>query len=376
MIDSNAYAAYLDRMPKTDLHVHLTGTVRAATFAELAAREQLELPEDPLTIFQNINSRPPDPKLYERTRIPIPQGPSPDEPEISYSLFQASEWVMACLRSAEDVTRIVYEAFEDANASATRHLELFFDELPENLQHLGYNGYVEAMSHGVRRAEADFGMTGRLIAGIDRSKSGEHALALVQNLVDNPHPYVVGIGLDNLETSGPPERFAAAYQLAGRHGLKRTAHSSEHVPAASNTVTCLDLLGCVRIDHGYFVLEDDDVLARVRDQQVAFTGIFTTSRRSWRPWRRESFKAMVEAGLKMVISSDDPGMFPTTLATEYRIAAFELGLTAEKMREISLNGVDACWLPDEEKTKLRSRFTAELDALETELLQGLRLPSR
>ncbi|MET3810831.1 hypothetical protein [Arthrobacter sp. UYEF3] len=364
MTNSLAYGDYLDQMPKTDLHVHLTGTVRAATFAELAAREGLQLPDDPLTIFKNINSRPPDPALYRSTRIPVTQGPSADEPEVSYSLFQASEWVLSCLRSSEDFTRIVYEAFEDAHSSATRHLELFFDELPPNAANLGYAGYVEAMAEGIRRAEADFGMTGRLIAGIDRSKSAQHALSLVQTMVDNPHSYVVGIGLDNLETSGPPERFETAYKLAGLHGLKRTAHSSEHAPVAQNTITCLDLLGCDRIDHGYFVLEDDEVLARLREQQVPFTGVFTTSRRSWRPWRRASFKAMLDAGLKMVIASDDPGMFPTTLASEYRIAAFQLGLDRETMREISLNGVDACWLPEREKAELRARFLTELDALE------------
>ncbi|MEA5455461.1 hypothetical protein SPF06_12075 [Sinomonas sp. JGH33] len=370
MTDSRDYGAYLDRMPKADLHVHLTGTVRASTFAELARRERIVLPEDPLVVFKNINSRPPDPALYRSTRIPVPQGPSADEPEVSYSLFQASTWVLDCLRSAEDVTRIVFEAFEDAHASATRHLELFFDELPPSLAHLGYAGYVEAMAAGIRRAEAEFGMTGLLIAGVDRSKSGEHALALVQTLVDNPHPDVVGIGLDNLETLGPPERFEAAYRLAGEHGLKRTAHSSEHAPVARNTITCLDVLGCDRIDHGYFVLEDDDVVARLREEQVAFTGIFTTSRRSWRPWRRASFKAMHEAGLKMVIASDDPGMFPTSLAAEYRIAGFELGLGPAAMRQIALNGVDACWLPDEAKARLRKRFVAELDALEEELFAG------
>ncbi|WP_285723826.1 adenosine deaminase family protein [Psychromicrobium xiongbiense] len=357
-------------MPKTDLHVHLTGTVRAETFAELVAREGLELPAEPREIFANINSRPPDPALYLNTRIPVPQGPGVDEPAVSYSLFQASEWVLECLRSAEDVTRITYEAFEDAHASATRHLELFFDELPPSLTALGYNGYVEAMAEGIRRAERDFGMTGLLIAGIDRSNSGEHATTLVQNLIDNPHPDVVGIGLDNLETSGPPERFAAAYQLAGRHGLRRTAHSSEHAPLATNTITCLDVLGCDRIDHGYFVLEDDAVVARLREQQVTFTGIFTTSRRSWRPWRRASIRAMIEAGLKVVLASDDPGMFPTTLATEYRIAAFDLGLPRETMRQIALNGVDACWLPEEGKESLRRRFLAELEALESDLFDA------
>ena len=358
---------YLDRMPKTDLHCHLIGTVRASTFAELARREKLALPDEPERIFADINSLPPDPELYRNTRVPVPQGRSAGEPEVSYSLFQASRWVTEVLRDADDLTRIVYEAFQDASASSsTRHLELFFDEVPPHLAGLGYRGSVEAYAEGIRMAERDFGMTGRMIQGIDRSQTGEHALEVVRQVVDNPHEYVAGIGLDNLETAGPPERFADAYRLAGDAGLGRTAHSSEHSPTAVNTITCLDLLGCDRIDHGYYVLEDDAVVERMREQQVAFTVVSTTSRRSWRPWRRASIAAMLEAGLNVIPASDDPGMFPTTLAQEYRIVSEQIGATADQMRAMSLAGVAASWLPAAEKTALAASFTAEFAALDRE----------
>ena len=359
---------YLDRMPKTDLHCHLIGTVQASTFAELARREGLALPAEPERIFADINSLPPDPALYRDTRIPVPQGRSEGEPDVSYSLFQASNWVVEVLRDADDLTRITYEAFEEAHrSSGTRHLELFFDAVPPHLESLGYAGSVEAYAEGIRMAERDFGMTGRMIQGIDRSKSGEHALALVQQVVDHPHEYVAGIGLDNLETSGPPERFVDAYRLAGEAGLGRTAHSSEHAPTAVNTITCLDQLGCDRIDHGYYVLEDDDVVARMRDEQVAFTVVSTTSRRSWRPWRRASIAAMLDAGLNVVPASDDPGMFPTSLAQEYRIVSEQIGASADQVRRMALAGVDASWLPAAEKAALRERFVAELAALDSQL---------
>lgn len=365
---SSPLHSYLTRMPKTDLHCHLIGTVRASTFAELALREKLQLPDAAERIFQDINSLPPDPALYLNTRIPVPQGRSEGEPEVSYSLFQASKWVVECLRSAEDLTRITYEAFESAHLnSSTRHLELFFDSISPQTAHLGYNGVINAYVDGIRMAERDFGMTGRMIAGIDRSQSGEHALSLVRQIVDNPNDYVVGIGLDNLETAGPPERFEAAYKLAGDAGLKRTAHSSEHAPVAVNTVTCLDVLGCDRIDHGYFVLEDDAVVERCREEQVTFTGVFTTSRRSWRPWRQASIAAMLDAGLNVTLASDDPGMFPTTLANEYMIASDQLGLDRAKLRSMSMAGVEAAWVSDAEKAAMRARFTAEFDTLESEL---------
>ncbi|MET3468740.1 hypothetical protein [Microbacterium sp. 1262] len=358
---------YLQRLPKADLHCHLIGTVRASTFAELARRESLELPADPERIFADINSLPPDPALYRNTRIPVPQQRGADEPEVSYSLFQVSNWVVEVLRDADDLTRIVYEAFEDAHRrSGTRHLELFFDALPPHLESLGYLGAVEAYAEGIRMAERDFGMTGLMIQGIDRSRSGEEALAVVRRVVDNPHPYVAGIGLDNLETAGPPERFVDAYRLAGEAGLGRTAHSSEHAPTAVNTITCLDLLGCDRIDHGYYVLEDDAVVERMREDQVAFTVASTTSRRSWRPWRRASIAAMLEAGLNVIPCSDDPGMFPTTLAAEYGIVADQIGATHEQVRRMAISSFEASWLPTEQRARRVAEVTAEVDALDAE----------
>ncbi|MFT3877197.1 MAG: hypothetical protein QM708_12350 [Propioniciclava sp.] len=358
-------ADLLRAIPKVDLHCHLIGTVRASTFAELARREGLDLPDTPEQVYASCNSLPPDPALYRNTRIPVPQGRSADEPEVSYSLFQLSGWVIDVLRDTDDLTRIVYEAFEDAHRlSNTRHLEVSFDELTPRLARIGYAAVVDAYAEGIRLAERDFGMTGRLLAAIDRSRTADEALAWVRTVADAPHEYVAGIGLDNLETVGPPERFAAAYRLAGQAGLRRTAHSSEHVPAAANTITCLDLLGCDRIDHGYFVLEDDAVVARLRAEQTPMTVISTTSRRSWRPWRRASIKAMLDAGLNVIAASDDPGMFPTTLASEYRILAEDLAVPYQRLRQMAFAGVDACWLPDAEKTALRARFEHEFTVLE------------
>ncbi|WP_344274890.1 hypothetical protein [Streptomyces hebeiensis] len=366
-VDSTGTDGYLQRLPKTDLHCHLIGTVRATTFAELARRAGLDLPASPETIYRDVNSLPPDPKLYENTRIPVPRGRAADEPEVSYSLFQVSRWIVDALRDADDLTRITYEAFEAAHrTSSVRHLEVSFDGVPPHLSTLGYRGAVEAYAEGIRLAERDFGMSGRLIAAVDRSTSADEALARVREVADNPHEYVAGIGLDNLETAGPPERFADAYRLAGAAGLRRTAHSSEHAPVAHNTITCLDLLGCDRIDHGYYVLEDDAVVARCREERVPFLVAFTTSRRSWRPWRRASIAAMIDAGLNVVLADDDPGLFPTTLTDEYRIAADDLGLGRAKLRAMTLAGVDACWLPEGEKAALRDRFVAELDALDAE----------
>lgn len=361
-----AYAEYLRRMPKVDLHVHLTGTVRPETFAEIVGREGLQLPEPPLDVYSKINSRAKDLSIYRDAVLPVPTQPDPDEPEPSYSLFQVFEWLTACITTPSDYERIAYEACEDAaTTSNVRHVEYFFEPAP--WVGFGYAEAIDACITGLKAGERDFGLSARLAIGIDRSQSGEAAIERVRTVVDNPRDYVIGIGLDNLETVGPPERFVEAYQLARKNGLRRTAHSSEHAPTAQNTITCLEDLACDRIDHGYFVLQDDDVVERCRAEQVPFTCIFTTSRRAWRPWRRASVREMVARGLKVTIASDDPGMFPTTLAQEYLIAAEEVGFDRQTMRRLCLNGVDASWLSEGEKAALRTEFVHTLDALEAEL---------
>jgi adenosine deaminase len=338
-------------LPKVDLHCHLTGTATADTFGDLARKAGLELPESPETIYRDLCSPPSPREKYWGARIPVPTVTSPGEPAHPYSLFLVSEWVRRSLIDAEDFERIAYEACINANRTSNiTHLELFCDP-HEDYWRLSYAEVQAAYVAGVQRAEREVGMTGRLIQAIDRSKSAEDAVKAVRQAVDHPHEYLVGIGLDNLETAGPPERFVDAYRLAGEAGLKRTAHSSEHEMNAHNTIVCLDDMGCDRIDHGYFILEDADVVKRCVDEQVTFTVASTTSRRSIRSWRRASIQAMVEAGCTLSLCDDDPGMFPTTLANEYRIAHEQIGLTPDELAQIVLNGWRACWLPDAEKAR-------------------------
>src|SRR5262249_45684451 len=158
-----------------------------------------------------------------------------------------------------------------------------------------------------------------------------------------------------------------AYALAEHHGLRRTAHAAEHDPSARNIVTCLDQLHCERIDHGYFVMQSDEVVRRCREEGVRFASIFTTSRRALRPWRRASIKAMVESSLRVSLASDDPAMFPTTLSQEYLIGAHQVGFDLATLRQLTLNAVDAAWLDDTEKARLRAEITSETDALQMQL---------
>jgi adenosine deaminase len=174
--------------------------------------------------------------------------------------------------------------------------------------------------------------------------------------------------MDAAEAPDPPEKFIEAFQLAGRAGLRRTSHSAEDGPA-KNITTCLDDLGCERIDHGYHILEDPAVVARCRDEGIHFTVCPTSTAvvYGWPDLKQHPIKDMVAAGLRCMINSDDPTMFHTDIGEEYVRLCTELGYGPDKVREFVLNGVDATWLDDTDKRSMKAEFSAELDRMEAEL---------
>ena len=137
-----------------------------------------------------------------------------------------------------------------------------------------------------------------------------------------------------------------------------------------NITTCLDVLGCERIDHGYHILGDEAVVTRCRDEGITFTVCPTATAVCYfdpDDYTTHPIREMVARGLKVMINSDDPSMFHTDIGSEYVKMVNAAGWDAAKVREFSLNGVDGSWLPDDEKRRLRSEFEADLDRLEREL---------
>lgn len=336
------YRQFLQKIPKAELHIHLNGTLRATTLIELAAKHGVPLPTtDPESIYH-----------FPYTDF--------------FGMLQIASSVV---RDADDFSRITYESLEDGVKHANlKYREMFFNPtlFPSELT---YPEMLDAMIDGVESAESDYGVRCNLIPCIYRGESAQQALEMVEAVIANRRDQIVGIGMDGPEAHGPPERFVEAFQLAGKAGLGRTAHSSEDGPP-ENTVTCLDLLGCDRIDHGYSVLEDLDLVARMRDEGIFFNVII----RAWAKYtgfNDHPVKEMVKRGLRVTIGSDDPPIQHGNLGLEYVDAAYAFNWGAEKMIEICMNGIDASWLDDDEKRRMRADFTAEINAMLADDLDNL-----
>lgn len=326
-------------LPLIDLHLHLPGTVRAETLSELAEKNNVELPLPAAELYPRINS---DPTEEEKEHGPW------------FPLLRVYERISASLRTREDFARVVFEALEDGQRESNLcYAELAFSPSVHMQAGVDYREMTAGIAAGFARARAELGVDGRAIAAVNREDTADVAVQMVETVSAHPCDDVVGIGLDFYERAGMPEKFAEAFQLAGAHGLHRTAHAGEHAPTAETVATALDMLGCERIDHGYQILRDPEIVQRCAELGTVFNVAFTTSRRALIGWRKESVAKMVAAGLKVSINSDDPALFPTTVRREMDLAAEILPDMSEAW--FLHNSVEAAFLSDAEKSDLRAR---------------------
>jgi adenine deaminase len=331
---------FLRALPKAELHLHLEGSVAEQTLVALAKKHGITLP------FAEID------ELYRFGDLA--------------EFLGMYDVVCDAMRDADDFRRATYEALERAANSGARYVELFFSPQP----HMERNGVpyplmLDGILAGMREAETDRGILARLIPAHNRELGPEPGLAFVDMVLAEPRAEVIGIGLDYLEND--PRPFAPMYERARRGGLHVTAHAGEIGPA-SYVRDSLELLGCERIDHGYHIVDDPELVEHCRDLGTFFTACPTTTTYTtdWRDLTApdHAIRRMLEGGLALTLNTDDPGLMRTTLLDEYRHVA-AMDCTPEQLKTICLNGVRASWLDAETKREWLESWSAEIDQLAT-----------
>ena len=328
---------FYSRLPKVHIHSHVLGMVAPETVLALAAKYKV-----------NLGTSDPE-RLYAYYDFG--------------GLVDLLSKIASVIRDEEDFSRVIYEAVKaDYEQDRVLYAELFFQTSYHFLFGVRYRTLLVGFVDGLQRAERDFGVRVRLIAGINRQLPPYIATHVVREVVANPSPYVIGIGLEDYEAFGAPEAFVEAYRLAESAGLHRTAHAGEHGPP-ENIVRALTVLRCERIDHGYQIVSDPSIAYRLAENNIHFTVCPTVAgRQGWARADGHVLKHMRDRGLWISINADDPAIIKTTLSREYAVAEKFMLATRAEMVALSLRAIEATWLPEDEKRTLRDRFLVEFSA--------------
>lgn len=335
----------LDALPKVELHCHLEGAMRPATVVDLARKNGVPLPtSDPTELY-----------AYD-----------------SLDGFLRVFWlVQSTLADRGDWARLAYEATVDGARHGVLHREAFFTPARHLAAGQDLADIVAGLDEGLAAAEAETGATCLLIADMDRAFGPEAGLEQVRRLAELARSgaagtqRVVGVGMDSTELGIDPVSFLPAYEAAAAAGFRRTAHQGENSPASA-IAACLDVLGAQRIDHGLPVLDDAGLVARMAGDRIPITVCPTSNVLIANAFGRledHSYPRMRAAGLLATVNTDDPALIDLDLGAEYAAVAEAFGWGWRQMVEVSLDGVEACWLDDAGKAALRRRVEQAASAL-------------
>ena len=196
---------FLKAIPKVSLHLHLMGSIQAATVVDLAGKHGVELPpfDEPEDLY--------------------------DYPDIYKFLHMYDNSALAII-DRDDFERICYETLTEAAEHNVRYRELSFNPTTHMAAGVNYETCVDGLIDGINAARADHGIECRLIAAINRMESPELGVEMVETILEHRRDEVIGIGMDYAEAEFPPERFWKAYRMAEAAGLRLTAHQSEDAP--------------------------------------------------------------------------------------------------------------------------------------------------
>lgn len=338
---------YLRLIPKAELHCHFVSTMRVSTLLELCAEHRVPLRTDDLDSLLDYEGLPDFLDVFNAAHHALTRG--------------------------DEIARVAYEGVEDAVRSGNlRYREYFVN--PDNFAGRGidYPSLIDAMGDGLLQAERDFGVGFGIVPSINRSLPASAATRLVRTVLDHPRDRVLGIGKDDItpERGEDPRRFAEAYALARRHGLRTTAHVGENLTMPpENVLVALDELRVDRIDHGYRVVDDEAVLERALDAGVPFvcTPHSTAMLSGWEFSDAHRIARMVQAGLRVTFATDDAVFFKTDIGKEYVEALPRMGLDLADAVRIARTGFEAAWCDDAERSRLLADFDGLVTALDAAL---------
>jgi aminodeoxyfutalosine deaminase len=293
----------LHSLPKAELHLHLEGSVSQRTLMELAPGS------DPS-------------EIRARCRFTGFGG-----------FIETFKWITGHLHAPEDYELITRRLLQDLERQQVRYAEITLSAGVVLWRKQDFAAVYQA----VRRAAAASKVTVFWILDAIRHFGPGPAMEVAQLAAARVDDGVVAFGIGGDEARGPAEWFREVFAYARSQGLRLTAHAGETCGAES-IWQALEI-GAERIGHGISSAQDPALLRHLSDRRIPLeicvssnlaTGAVASL--AAHPIRR-----IYDAGVPIVINSDDPAIFETTLTAEYELARAQFGFSDLELAQLAKN---------------------------------------
>jgi adenosine deaminase len=367
----------IEALPKSDLHVHLDGSLRLPTLIELARERGVKLPsETPEGLLELV--------FKERYR---------DLPDYLHGFA----YTCATMTDEEALERVAFELGEDCLAEGVLYVEVRFAPQLHVREGLDVGQVLAAVDRGldrVRRAhEASAAVREggvppfrygiiccalrmftegfapyykQLLGVLDGWPShevyGVASLSLARAVVDARDRLglpIVGFDLAGAEAGNPASQHREAYRYAHRHFLKKTVHAGEAYGPES-IFQAITQLNADRIGHGTRLFAVEEVKAEdperyvrglaeyIADRRITLEVCITSNLQTMPQMRRvedHPFGRMLKEQISVTLCTDNRLVSRTTVTDEILRAVEAFGMTVEQLRRVVIHGFKRGFYP-------------------------------
>ncbi len=329
MSDQATLRSFVQRLPKTETHLHIEGALPYRLLQDLYPDR---FPESPT--FWADDFRYPTFENFEKTL-----------------LDHAILWYTTPERYGEAAAVI----FEGLKAQNVRYVETSF--------HLGIVEFFHISGEAIVRAikeAAPEGLEVRVFAGMLRNNYTPEMRPIVDDLKN--WGLLDGVDLHGVEVWDLEPWTASVWSMVRDAGKETKAHAGEF-GGAGNVRQVVEELGVRRVQHGVRAVEDPEVVTLLREvgATLDICPISNVKLRVVPSMDRHPIRHLFDSGIRCTISTDDPFSFGNTLTDEYEALGTRLGFTERELIQVARNGFEVGNMPE----AVRQGAFEDLDALES-----------
>lgn len=320
---------FIRGIPKAELHLHIEGTLEPELMFAIGERNGIDIP---FASVEDVR------RAYEFT----------DLQSFLDIYYQGAN----VLREEADFYELAWAYLERARGDNVRHAEIFFDPQTHTDRGVPFDTVVHGLHRALHDADQQLGISSRMIMCFLRHLSAEAAMQTLEQAL--PHKeLIVAVGLDSSEVGNPPQKFVEVFARARDEGFRCVAHAGEEGPP-DYIRQALDLLRVERIDHGVRCVEDAELVARLKREQVPLTvcPLSNVKLRVFDTMADHNLKRLLDLGLCATVNSDDPAYFGGYVTDNFLAAQRALNLGRERIVRLVKNAFRASFLGEERKRSL------------------------
>ena len=326
MINSENLINFVNQTPKSELHLHIEGSLEPELMFKLSKRNNVEIP------FKNV-----------------------EEIKSAYNFSNLDSFLKIyyqgsnVLITEEDFFDLTWEYVLRCKKDNIVHTEIFFDPQSHTERGISFDTVINGIYKALKKGELEFGITSEIIMCFLRHLDEQPCFEVLNHALKHKDK-IIGIGLDSSEKGNPPQKFKRLFEAAIKENFLTVAHAGEEGPP-EYIWDSLNLLKVKRIDHGVQCLKDEKLVKILRQNNIPLTVCPLSNIKLCVFDRLENhnLKKMLDAGLRVVVNSDDPAYFGGYLNTNLIETSKALNLSIEDIKILIQNSFKSSFLDENSK---------------------------